>query len=120
MGFAHHEKCFCFLIYLSLSNSKHFPKTRVLTYRYAHLVSKYNIDIDSILAITFTRKAAEEMQERIVGLLSMDAQPIWVTTFHSACAKILRRHRRHSIQEVLFFFKIQLPLWPRSAKLNAF
>ena len=67
-------------------------KTRVLTYRYAHLVSKYNIDIDSILAITFTKKAAEEMQERIVGLLSMDAQPIWVTTFHSACAKILRRH----------------------------
>ena len=67
-------------------------KTRVLTYRYAHLVSKYNIDIDSILAITFTKKAEEEMQERIVGLLSMDAQPIWVTTFHSACAKILRRH----------------------------
>ncbi len=67
-------------------------KTRVLTYRYAHLVSKYDIDIDSILAITFTKKAAEEMQERIVGLLSMDDQPIWVTTFHSACAKILRRH----------------------------
>jgi len=67
-------------------------KTRVLTYRYAHLVQKYNINTDSILAITFTKKAAEEMKERISELLSLDTPPIWVTTFHSACAKILRRH----------------------------
>ncbi len=67
-------------------------KTRVLTYRYAHLVQKYNINTDSILAITFTKKAAEEMKERISELLSLDVPPIWVTTFHSACAKILRRH----------------------------
>ena len=67
-------------------------KTRVLTYRYAHLVQKYNINTDSILAITFTKKAAEEMKERISELLSLDIPPIWVTTFHSACAKILRRH----------------------------
>ena len=67
-------------------------KTRVLTYRYAHLVQKYNINTDSILAITFTKKAAEEMKERISQLLSLDIPPIWVTTFHSACAKILRRH----------------------------
>jgi len=67
-------------------------KTRVLTYRYAHLVQKYNINTDSILAITFTKKAAEEMKQRISELLSLDIPPIWVTTFHSACAKILRRH----------------------------
>jgi len=67
-------------------------KTRVLTYRYAHLVQKYNINTDSILAITFTKKAAEEMKGRISELLSLDVPPIWVTTFHSACAKILRRH----------------------------
>ena len=67
-------------------------KTRVLTYRYAHLVQQYNVNTDSILAITFTKKAAEEMKERISELLSLDAPPIWVTTFHSACAKILRRH----------------------------
>ena len=67
-------------------------KTRVLTYRYAHLVQKHNINTDSILAITFTKKAAGEMKERISELLSLESSPIWVTTFHSACAKILRRH----------------------------
>ena len=67
-------------------------KTRVLTYRYAHLVQKHNVDTDSILAITFTKKAAGEMKERISELLSLSRPPIWVTTFHSACAKILRKH----------------------------
>ena len=67
-------------------------KTRILTYRYAHLVEKYSVQTDSILAITFTKKAAEEMKERISELLSLNNPPIWVTTFHSACAKILRRH----------------------------
>jgi len=67
-------------------------KTRILTYRYVHLVEKYSVQTDSILAITFTKKAAEEMKERISELLSLNNPPIWVTTFHSACAKILRRH----------------------------
>jgi len=67
-------------------------KTRVLTYRYAHLVKKHGVSTDSILAITFTKKAAEEMKERITELLALKSPPIWVTTFHSACAKILRRH----------------------------
>ena len=67
-------------------------KTRVLTYRYAHLVQKHNIDMDSILAITFTKKAAGEMKDRISELLSLSSPPVWVTTFHSACARILRKH----------------------------
>ncbi len=66
-------------------------KTRVLTYRIAHIISKKNIAPWNILAITFTNKAAKEMQERLEGLLGERAQDIWVSTFHSMCARILRR-----------------------------
>lgn len=67
-------------------------KTRVLTYRYAHLVKSYGVDIENILAITFTNKAAEEMKSRISDLLNLEASPKWVSTFHSLCVKILRIH----------------------------
>lgn len=67
-------------------------KTRVLTYRYAHLVKTYQVDVENILAITFTNKAAEEMKSRISDLLNLDRSPKWVSTFHSLCVKILRIH----------------------------
>ena len=67
-------------------------KTRVLTHRYAHLVQHHNIDIEQILAITFTNKAAEEMKSRIGTLLNLKISPKWISTFHSLCVKILRIH----------------------------
>ena len=67
-------------------------KTRVLTHRYAHLVQHHNVDIEQILAITFTNKAAEEMKTRIGSLLNLKISPKWVSTFHSLCVKILRIH----------------------------
>ena len=67
-------------------------KTRVLTHRYAHLVKHHNKDVESILAITFTNKAAEEMKSRISDLLNLKISPKWISTFHSLCVKILRIH----------------------------
>ena len=67
-------------------------KTRVLTHRYAHLVKNHNIDVENILAITFTNKAAEEMKSRISDLLNLKISPKWISTFHSLCVKILRIH----------------------------
>ena len=67
-------------------------KTRVLTYRYAHLVKNYSVNFENILAITFTNKAANEMKERISKLLNLEVSPKWISTFHSSCVKILRIH----------------------------
>ena len=67
-------------------------KTRVLTYRYAHLVKNYSVSFEKILAITFTNKAANEMKERISKLLNLEVSPKWISTFHSSCVKILRIH----------------------------
>ena len=67
-------------------------KTRVLTHRYAHLVQNHMVDIEQILAITFTNKAAEEMKTRISDLLNLKISPKWISTFHSLCVKILRIH----------------------------
>lgn len=69
-------------------------KTRVLTVRIAHLVSERGVDPRSILAITFTNKAAREMKERLSGLLGDDGGGMWVSTFHSACLRILRAHAK--------------------------
>ena len=65
-------------------------KTRVLTYRIAHLIAR-GIEPSAILAITFTNKAAKEMRERVLTLVGSEGQGLWVTTFHSACVRILRR-----------------------------
>ncbi len=65
-------------------------KTRVLTRRIAHLVSQRDVHPGSIMAITFTNKAAAEMRERVVGLVGNRAKLMWVSTFHSACVRILR------------------------------
>lgn len=68
-------------------------KTRVLTHRIAHLVENKGIKPWSILAITFTNKAAKEMKERIAHLIPQDAvSEMWVSTFHSMCVRILRRY----------------------------
>ncbi len=66
-------------------------KTRVLTHRIAHLIRDHGVSPFSILAITFTNKAADEMKHRVGALVGPVAQKMWVSTFHSACVRILRR-----------------------------
>ncbi|HUH22289.1 MAG TPA: UvrD-helicase domain-containing protein, partial [Gaiellaceae bacterium] len=66
-------------------------KTRVLTYRVAHLIRACGVKPNEILAITFTNKAAGEMRERLEDLLGSVANAIWILTFHAACGRILRR-----------------------------
>ena len=66
-------------------------KTRVLTHRIAYLIDERSVNPWNILAITFTNKAAEEMRQRVDSLVSFGAESIWVSTFHSACVRILRR-----------------------------
>jgi len=66
-------------------------KTRVLTYRIAHLIRDLGVPPHAILAITFTNKAANEMKERVERLVGGAVRAMWVSTFHSACARILRR-----------------------------
>lgn len=66
-------------------------KTRVLTYRIAHLIADQGVMPSHILAITFTNKAAKEMRERLSAILGSAAEPVWVSTFHAMCARILRR-----------------------------
>jgi DNA helicase-2/ATP-dependent DNA helicase PcrA len=66
-------------------------KTRVLTHRIAYLLAARGVRSGQILAITFTNKAAGEMRDRVAGLIGPAAQTMWVSTFHSACVRILRR-----------------------------
>ncbi|MDG4864200.1 ATP-dependent DNA helicase [Streptomyces sp. T-3] len=69
-------------------------KTRVLTHRIAYLLGERNVHPGSILAITFTNKAAGEMKERVSDLVGPRANAMWVMTFHSACVRILRRESK--------------------------
>ena len=66
-------------------------KTRVLTHRMAHMIEDLNIFPYKILAITFTNKAAKEMQERVHALIGDKVNDMWISTFHSTCVRILRR-----------------------------
>ncbi len=67
-------------------------KTRVLTHRVAYLIEERQVNPWNIMAITFTNKAAGEMRERVDNLVGFGAESIWVSTFHSSCVRILRRH----------------------------
>jgi DNA helicase-2/ATP-dependent DNA helicase PcrA len=70
-------------------------KTRVLAHRIAYLLAERDVHPGEILAITFTNKAAAEMKERVAALVGSRARIMWVSTFHSACVRILRREHTH-------------------------
>jgi DNA helicase-2/ATP-dependent DNA helicase PcrA len=66
-------------------------KTRVITYRIAHLIGGGHAQPDSVLAVTFTNKAAQEMRERVESLIGTASGGVWLSTFHALCARLLRR-----------------------------
>ena len=70
-------------------------KTRVLTTRFAHILLTGRAAPGQVLAVTFTNKAAREMRERVSAILGRPAEGLWLGTFHSLCARLLRRHAEH-------------------------
>lgn len=111
-------------------------KTRVLTHRIAYLIEEEGVNPWNILAITFTNKAAREMRERVDSLVSFGAEDILVSTFHSTCVRILRRHidllgysssftiydsddQRALMREVCKYLKIDTKQYPERNILSA-
>ena len=70
-------------------------KTRVITFRIAYLIGNGHARSDEVLAVTFTNKAAGEMRERVEAVLGDEANGVWLSTFHSLCARLLRREAPH-------------------------
>jgi DNA helicase-2/ATP-dependent DNA helicase PcrA len=66
-------------------------KTRVITYRIAYLIGDGHANPDEVLAVTFTNKASQEMRERVETLIGDASSRVWLSTFHSLCARLLRR-----------------------------
>ena len=98
-------------------------KTKVLTSRIAHIIKEKKAYPNQILSVTFTNKAAKEMQNRVSSILKMGAIGLpWLGTFHSICAKPLRKHAKaaglNSNFTIIFKRKIGAPIqWLRSAPL---
>lgn len=110
-------------------------KTRVLTHRIAYLIEQ-GVNPYHIMAITFTNKAAREMRERVDDLVGYGAEHIWVSTFHSACVRILRRHidklgygnsftiydtddQKSLIKEICKRYKVDTKMMPERSIINA-
>jgi DNA helicase-2/ATP-dependent DNA helicase PcrA len=66
-------------------------KTRVLTRRLAYLIERKDVPAYDIIAVTFTNKAAREMENRVVNMVQRNLEGIWLGTFHAMCARLLRR-----------------------------
>lgn len=110
-------------------------KTRVLTHRIAYLIEQ-GVNPYHIMAITFTNKAAKEMRERVDDLVGYGAEHIWVSTFHSTCVRILRRHidklgygnsftiydaddQKSLIRQICKQYKIDTKMMPERSIINA-
>ncbi|QPJ61123.1 MAG: UvrD-helicase domain-containing protein [Candidatus Nitronauta litoralis] len=94
-------------------------KTRAITYRILHLIRDKQVSPENILAITFTNKAAREMRERVFQQLDSNEAAPWVSTFHSLCLKLLRRHISelgYSNEFVIFDAQDQLALIKKCMK----
>ena len=94
-------------------------KTRVITHRIAYLIRACDVRPEQILAVTFTNKAAEEMRQRVQQLLGTSGLPLWLSTFHAACARLLRREAdalRLSPQFVIYDTADQLSVLKQCAQ----
>ena len=77
-------------------------KTRVLTRRLAYLIERKGVPAYDIIAVTFTNKAAREMESRVVTMVNQNLEGIWLGTFHAMCARLLRRESAYLPFQIQF------------------